>query len=94
MIGHIAQAYRAGRNDALSGRRRARVPWQESRYLHRFYILGWNDERARMDESGRLPQLKLELVCSNGPEAENRAPQMPQERRSGERMSLNTPETD
>lgn len=94
MIGHIAQAYRDGRRDAASGRRRPRDPWRESKNLRVFYTLGWTDERERMRMSGRLPQLELSLVDPERSPSQNGASQMPQDRRSEERMSLSTPEMD
>ena len=94
MIGHIAQAYREGRRDALAGRRRSRVPWLTSINLWIFYRLGWEDERERMRLEGRLPQLEMSLVDGNGSERENRPPQINQDRRSHARMTPSTPEID
>jgi hypothetical protein len=94
MIGHIAQAYRDGRRDAASGRRRPRDPWRESANLRVFYVLGWKDERARMRLEGRLPQLEMSLPDGMGSESRNGTPQIAQERRSHVRMTPSTPEID
>lgn len=94
MIGHIGAAYREGRRDALSGKRRPRDPRRDTGQCRRFYVLGWKDERARMKRAGRLPQLEMSFPDREGAAEQNGRPQMPQDQRSHERMNPNTPEMD
>jgi hypothetical protein len=60
MIGHLVAAYCRGREDAAAGRR-PRSCYGRERYAHQIYRTGHSDERKRMAETGRLPQLELDL---------------------------------
>jgi hypothetical protein len=57
MIGHLIRAYEAGRMDARQGTRQLSTNWTSTRWAA--YAQGWADERARMEQSGLLPQLSL-----------------------------------
>ncbi len=94
MIGHIASAYREGRRDAASGKRRPRDPCRDTKNVRVFYNLGWTDERERMESEGRLPQLEMSFSDRERAGEQNGTPQMPQDRRSVERMNPNLPEMD
>lgn len=81
MIGHIAEAYRKGRMDARAGVKQRRDRHHDTDQVRRFYLLGWKDEKKRMDAIRECPQLEMAL------ETEKRPPQIHQDRRSHERTS-------
>lgn len=60
MIGHVIAAYCRGRSDAQAGERKPRQRG-DTDYIRTIYLLGFEDEAARMAAGGWLPQTRLEL---------------------------------
>ena len=70
-IGRLIAAYELGRRDALAARRKRQR--EESRE-YTAYLLGHDDERARMHLHKRLPQYELDLFPKEPPDADGPEP--------------------
>jgi hypothetical protein len=81
VIGHIAQAYRRGRLDALAGIKADADPGRFRKRHRTYYLLGHHDETERMRARHECPQLELDLGL----------PQIPQDRRLTPPPTTDTP---
>jgi hypothetical protein len=63
MIGALIESYCLGRRDAQAGRPKRDRSVSDGGRAIQCYRTGYNDERRRMCELGKLPQLEFDFSC-------------------------------